>query len=383
MVAPPLAPPIVVSHRLGRYPVYVTAGALSALAELVRLHLPGRRVSLITDSTVGRLYEEWESGASGSWRPAGRAAVEAHAYDWVTRLSVEPGEQSKTRDRWIELTDALFDRRLGRDSGVVALGGGVVGDLAGFVAATFARGVPYIQVPTTLLAMLDSSVGGKTGVDTPHGKNLVGAFHPPAVVIADPMVLRTLPDREYRAGLAEAVKHGLIADAAYFETMERDTTGLLARTPAALEELVRRSVAIKAEVVSADEREGGRRAVLNAGHTVAHAIELVSEFRVIHGEAVGLGLLAETAMAERLGIADPGLHTRVRALLGRLGLPIRLPLPLPAERLVDAMAADKKNRGSQIRCAFPARLGTMAGGGTEWTHPADLQTLLAGLDTIG
>lgn len=376
-------PALTVSHALGSYPVYIEPGCLGALGDLARLHLAGRRVALITDSTVGRLYEEWESGTTGAWRANGRAAAERASYDWVTRLGFAPGEVSKTREHWIELSDALFDRKLGRDTAIVALGGGVVGDLAGFVAATYARGVPYIQVPTTLLAMLDSSVGGKTGVDTQHGKNLIGAFHPPVTVLADPITLRTLPDREYRAGLAEAVKHGLIADGDYFAMMEREADHLLARDVATLTALVRRSVEIKAAVVAEDERENGRRAVLNAGHTVAHAIEHASEFGVIHGEAVALGLVAETVIAERLGLAEAGLAERVRALLARLGLPTRLPSPIPAERLVGVMAADKKNRGSRIRCALPTRLGAMSPGDGSWTHPVDGPSLLAGLAALG
>ena len=373
---------VVVRHATGHYPVYVGAGALNSLTALVRAHLPGRAVALITDSTVGRLYEEWESGATGRWRADAAPLAEQDPHNWATRLSLPPGEATKTRASWMELSDLLFEHGLGRDGGLLALGGGVVGDLAGFVAATFMRGIPYVQVPTTMVAMLDASVGGKTGVDTPRGKNLIGAFHPPAAVVADPVTLRTLGERDYIGGLSEAIKHGLVADAGYLDMIEREAEALVRRDPGVLGAVVLRSIEIKAAIVAADEREQGRRAVLNAGHTVAHAVEHLSDYRVGHGDAVALGLLAETAMAERLGLADGALRPRLVALFGRLGLPVRLPTALLPERLVTAMAFDKKNRDRRIHCALPAAAGVMAGGDGRWTVPVDHATLLAGLATI-
>jgi 3-dehydroquinate synthase len=356
---------VLVRHALGSYPVHVEPGVLERLDELVQRHLSGRRVALIADDTVYRLLRE---GRLPGARWDGAA------------LTFPSGERSKTRDTWSRLTDELLRLGFGRDSGIVALGGGVAGDLGGFVAATYMRGVPYLQVPTTLLAMLDASVGGKTGVDTAEGKNLIGAFHPPVAVLADPRVLATLPEREYRAGLAEAVKHGLIADREYFGWMERNVEPLLTRDPAALQHLVRRSVEIKAEVVSEDEREAGRRAILNAGHTVAHALERATEYRLPHGEAVGLGLLAEAALATGLGLATPEAGARVAALLERLGLPTRLE-PLPEERVLQAMESDKKNRGGGIRFALPRGLGTM-GAGPEWTTEAGDPAIRAALRAI-
>jgi 3-dehydroquinate synthase len=335
---------VIVTHALGSYPVHVEPGALSRLEELVRQYLPGRRTAMIADARVLELYRAGRLGAA-TWRGE--------------TLAVPPGEQSKTRESWVRLTDELLERRFGRDSGVIALGGGVIGDLAGFVAATYMRGLPYLQVPTTLLAMLDASVGGKTGVDTAQGKNLVGAFHPPTAVIADPTTLNTLPEREYRAGLAEAVKHGLIADRDYFEWMEAEAPALTGRNPEAVTRLVRRSIEIKAEVVSGDERESGRRAILNAGHTVAHALEQVSNYQLPHGEAVALGLVVECELAERLQIAPSGLRKRVAGLLTRLGLPDRLPAPLDRSELLGSMAGDKKNRGARIHFALAADLGRM------------------------
>lgn len=358
--------PVLVTHALGGYPVYVEPGALGRLADFVLRHLPERRIALIADATVHELYR---SGRLGPVSWAGET------------LTIPPGEASKTRATWARLTDDLLERRFGRDSGLIAMGGGVTGDLAGFVAATYMRGLPYIQVPTTLLAMLDASVGGKTGVDTPQGKNLVGAFHPPSAVVADPLTLRTLPEREYRAGLSEAVKHGLIADRAYFEWMESDAPALVRRVPEAVTRLVRRSVEIKAQVVSGDERESGQRSILNAGHTVAHALEQVSGFQIPHGEAVGLGLIVECELAARLGFAPAGLAKRVATLLDRLGLPRRLVHPLDAADLIRAMSSDKKNRRAVIRCALPSDLGRMhqVDG---WTVPVSEDALAAALPVI-
>jgi 3-dehydroquinate synthase len=357
---------VVVRHAVGSYPVLVEPGLLGRLDRLAGEYLPGRRLAMIADETVYRLCREGRLGAV-PWKG--------------DTLTFPAGERSKTRETWSRLTDELLRREFGRDSGILALGGGVAGDLAGFVAATYLRGVPYAQVPTTLLAMLDASVGGKTGVDTPEGKNLIGAFHPPAVVLADPLVLGTLPAREYRAGLAEAVKHGLIADRAYFEWMETEADQLTARDSATLQHLVRRSVEIKAEVVSEDEREGGRRAILNAGHTVAHALERATDYRMPHGEAVGLGLVVECALAAGLGLASPETGARTAALLQRLGLPSRIGEPIAAERLLAAMRSDKKNRGGAVRFALPRGLGT-AGPGPDWTVEAGEAAIHAALGTI-
>jgi 3-dehydroquinate synthase len=331
-----------VRHAGGTYPVYVEPGVLGRLNSLVKEHLPGHRVVMVGDATVVELYGTGQLGSAG-W--SGET------------LTFAAGERSKSRETWARLTDALLERGFARDSGLIALGGGVTGDLVGFVAATYMRGVPYLQVPTTLLAMLDASVGGKTGVDTPLGKNLIGAFHAPAAVVADPRALTPLPEREYRAGLAEAVKHGLIADPDYFEWMEVQAVALTRRDLPALTRLIRRSVEIKAEVVGGDEREAGRRAILNAGHTVAHALEQVSNYELPHGEAVALGLVVECELAEQLGIAQSGLRRRVAQLLARLGLPERLPHRLEPSALLGSMSGDKKNRGGQIHFALAAELG--------------------------
>ena len=365
MVAVP-SEPIVVSHALGRYPVHVSPGALGRLEALVAEHAGGARVVMIADAAVHALLQAGRLGRTPWVGPA---------------LLFPPGERSKTRQQWELLTDALLADGYGRDSAIIALGGGVAGDLAGFVAATYMRGLPYLQVPTSLLAMLDASVGGKTGVDTPEGKNLIGAFHPPVAVVSDPRALATLPERDYRGGMAEAVKHGLIADAEYFEWMERDCDALLRREEAALTRLVRRSVEIKAEVVSADERESGRRAILNAGHTVAHALERVTSYEIPHGEAVALGLVAECALAEMLGVAPGGLRERVAGLLGRFGLPVRLQGAISPLEVIGAMGSDKKNRGGRTRFAMPKGLGVIDAG-QRWTREASEAEIQRALETI-
>jgi 3-dehydroquinate synthase len=284
-------------------------------------------------------------------------------------LAFPAGEQSKTRETWRELTDGMLSAEYGRDAAVVALGGGVVGDLAGFVAATYLRGVPCIQVPTSLLAMIDSSVGGKTGVDTDYGKNLVGAFHQPAVVIADITTIATLPSAHVSAGMAEALKHGVIADAVYLAQLAGDAGEILERDPAALFRAVKRSVEIKAAVVSEDESERGKRATLNFGHTIAHVIEAAMDFRVLHGEAVALGMMAEADLGVAVGITAPDLPPTVREAVCSLHLPTELSTEQDGEKLLALMRQDKKGRKGAVRFALPRELGIMARGEDgSWTH---------------
>jgi 3-dehydroquinate synthase len=260
----------------------------------------------------------------------------------------------------------------GRDSAVIAVGGGVVGDLAGFVAATYMRGIPFIQVPTTLLAMIDASIGGKTGVDTPAGKNLVGAFHQPVAVIADPDVLRTVPVAHLRAGLAEALKHGVIADAAYFDDVASAAPEIVSGSrgaAGALERVVVRSVVIKADVVRRDEREAGVRKTLNFGHTLGHAIELGSGYQMLHGEAVAVGMVLESRVAERVGVAERGTSDRVRAAIERSGLPAARPADQSPDEILAATRGDKKVRSGVVEYALPSRIGMMAGEDLGWAVP--------------
>ncbi|HVH10661.1 MAG TPA: 3-dehydroquinate synthase [Gemmatimonadales bacterium] len=345
-------------RRDASYDIVIGRNALVELPALVRAACPAERYAVITDSRVATLYGEAVVG-----RLSGLAVP--------VELFVFPaGEWNKTRETWAALADRMLAAEVGRDSAVLALGGGVVGDVAGFVAATYLRGIPFVQVPTTLLAMIDSSIGGKTGVDAPAGKNLLGAFYQPRLVVADLDLLATLPAPEFAAGIAEAVKHGTIADADYFAFLEREPAAVQALAPAALERLVRRSVEIKAEVVAADERERGRRAILNFGHTVGHAIEASARFAVLHGEAVAIGMAYEARLAEALGVAAAGTAARIAGLLERYGLPLVLPDGVTADALVAAMRLDKKARQGAVRFALPAAVGRMHAAGDHWTVPA-------------
>lgn len=288
------------------------------------------------------------------------------------------GEASKTRETWARLTDAMIARGFGRDSAVIAVGGGVTGDLAGFVAATYLRGVAIVQVPTSLVAMIDASVGGKVGVDLPAGKNLVGAFHPPRLVLVDPRVIRTLPRRELGEGLAEAVKHGAIRDSAYFESIEASAPALLAADAAHIAELVVRSVALKAEIVTRDEREAGIRKILNFGHTVGHALEAASGYRQPHGHAVAIGMVLEARIGEALGITQEGSARRLAELLARLELPAILPAELSPAEIVRHARADKKRLADRGRYVLLRRIGEVAEG-ENWTHDVPENAVLAAL----
>ena len=264
----------------------------------------------------------------------------------------------------------MLAKGFGRDSAVIALGGGVVGDLAGFVAATFMRGVPVLQVPTTLVAMVDASIGGKTAVDTPAGKNLVGAFHPPVAVVIDPHLLATLPLRELRAGFAEVVKHCVIADEPYLREVASNFSELLSArgsTGARMLSAIVRSVEIKADVVSRDEREDGLRKVLNFGHTIGHAVEMVSGFSLLHGEAVAIGMALESRLAEQIGLARTGTAATIAGALQAAGLPTALPPGFERDAVIEAMRSDKKVRSGKTRFSLPLSIGAMAGADTGWT----------------
>jgi 3-dehydroquinate synthase len=273
--------------------------------------------------------------------------------------SIPAGEGSKSLAELSRLFDALYEMAADRRTAVVAVGGGVVGDLGGFAAATYNRGLPLLMVPTTLLAMVDSSVGGKTGVNHPKGKNLIGAFHQPAGVWIDTAFLGTLPDREFRSGLAEVVKYGVILDAPFFEYLEANTAAILSRASTALRYIVGRSCRLKADVVEKDEREEtGLRAVLNYGHTFAHAFETVGGYGGwLHGEAVAAGMVSAARLAERHGLIGPELGQRQLALLEAFGLPTTAKAEWPADEMIAVMRRDKKASGGQMRFILPTRLG--------------------------
>ena len=337
------------------YDILIDRGLLSRLPSLLAEHCPAATYVVISDSHVGPRYGE---RVVAGLQHVGRAAA-LHTF--------AAGERNKTRETWSALSDRLLDAHVGRDGALIALGGGVVGDVAGFVAATYLRGIPYVQVPTSLLAMIDSAIGGKTGVDVPQGKNLLGAFHQPRLVVADLDTLTTLPQPQLVSGMAEAVKHGVVADAEYFTMLEQDGQAALAREPATLQRIVARSVAIKSDVVAADEREGGRRAILNFGHTIGHAIEATREYSLLHGAAVAIGMALESQLAERAGIAEAGMAARVGRLLSQLSLPLELPDATAVDALLAAMRHDKKSRAGVLRLALPSRIGVMAGGAEGWT----------------
>ena len=358
----------IVERRDASYDILIGTGLIRQMDKLLAEYCPATAYAVISDSHVGKLYGD-------------TLVATLHDAKWQAQLFTFPaGEWNKTRETWATLSDQMLAARLGRDSAVIALGGGVVGDVAGFVAATYLRGVPLVQAPTSLLAMIDSSIGGKTGVDVPGGKNLIGAFHQPRVVIADLQLLDSLAGVQLAAGLAEAVKHGAIADADYFTFLEREHATILAKDRDALQRVVRRSVEIKAEVVAHDEREAGRRAILNFGHTIGHAIEATSKYEVLHGEAVAMGMAYEARLAEDLDIAPRGTASRIRHLLERLRLPVERPNGAAVDDLIDVMRSDKKVRRGGVRFALPCEIGSAHGNPEEgWTvavEEARLRALL-------
>ncbi|HEY0879215.1 MAG TPA: 3-dehydroquinate synthase [Zeimonas sp.] len=310
------------------YPIRIGAGVLDDDARLGEL-AADRQVAVVTNETVAALYlARLERSLRGA------ASIES--------ILVPEGEAHKNQASLDLVLDRLLEKRFDRHCLLVALGGGVIGDLAGFAAAVYQRGVDFVQVPTTLLAQVDSSVGGKTAINHPRGKNMIGAFHQPRLVLADVEVLRSLPARELSAGLAEMIKHGAIADVAYLASLERDMDALLRCEPAPMRDAIVRSCEIKAEVVAHDERESGRRALLNFGHTFGHAIETGSGYgRWLHGEAVGTGMLMAADLSRRLSMLDAGSCARLTEVVGAARLPLRAPR-WPAERWLELMSVDKK-----------------------------------------
>ncbi len=337
----------------GTYRVSIGAGLRQEFAALVAESARAHHYAVVSDDVVAPL---WADALVADLARHGRATLH----------TMPAGEAHKTRESWSRLTDDLLAAGCGRDTTVVALGGGVVGDLAGFVAATYMRGVPVVQCPTSLLAMIDASVGGKTGVDTAAGKNLVGAFHPPSAVLVDVELLRTLPSAHRRAGLAEAIKHGVVADAAHLARIEAQLPALLDTERAAALELVTRSVEIKSSVVRADPRETGVRRILNFGHTIGHAVEQASGYALLHGEAVAIGMVLEARLAERIGVADAGTAGEIERVVRAAGLPAARPRELSANTVLDATRHDKKARGGAVAYALPARVGAMAGEERGW-----------------
>jgi 3-dehydroquinate synthase len=325
------------------YPIYI-GPRLIGDGEIYRRHIVGRQVMVVTNETVAPLYLEAVVGALGGYR--------------VESAILPDGEAYKTLEVLNRVFDALLTHRYDRRCTLLALGGGVVGDMAGFAAACYQRGVSFVQVPTTLLAQVDSSVGGKTGVNHPLGKNMIGAFHQPLCVVADTQTLSTLPDRELSAGLAEVIKYGLIDDPELFRWLEANVAALRARDAEALAYAIERSCRDKALVVAADEREAGRRALLNLGHTFGHAIETgVGYGEWLHGEAVGTGLCLAADLSRRLGWITDAELARVVALVAAAGLPVSPPAGIGTDRFLELMAVDKKVLDGRLRLVLLKGIG--------------------------
>ncbi len=325
------------------YPIHIGSGLLTRMEWIVP-HIRGHQIAIITNETVAPLYLE---------------SLKQNLTDFqLTEVILPDGEQYKTLDELNRIFDRLLEQRHNRTTTLIALGGGVVGDMCGFAAACYQRGVDFIQIPTTLLAQVDSSVGGKTGVNHPRGKNMIGAFHQPLCVLADVNVLSTLPDRELAAGLAEVIKYGLITDAPFFDWLEQNIDKLLARDEQALTEAVLRSCQNKAQVVAGDEKEHGRRAILNFGHTFGHAIETHQGYgNWLHGEAVATGMVMAVDLSVRLGWVQPELRERTRALLQQCALPVTPPGDMTQESFLALMSIDKKVVSGQLRLVLLKRLG--------------------------
>lgn len=353
------APCRTISVELGEkaYPIEIGENSLASLGERIR-ELEFREGSTVLVVTNPVVESHYGSQTRSSLAAAGFA---------VTSLVIDAGEDQKTPATVALIHDAAFAAKLERGSLIVALGGGVVGDMAGFAAATWLRGIAVVQVPTTLLAMVDAAIGGKTGVNHPGGKNLIGAFHQPRLVLIDPSVLATLPVQEFRAGMAEVIKYGVIGDSELFIALEaaalKDPTGdggLASREAlgeALLQSLLERSAAAKARVVAADEREGGLRAILNYGHTLGHCVETLSGYGTyLHGEAVGLGMLAAGALSRHLGLWSAQEENRQRALIASAGLPLNWP-PLDPEAVLACLQGDKKVRQGKVRFVLPTAIG--------------------------
>ncbi len=329
-----------------RYEVRIGQGLLAHLGTMAREVAPHDKAAVVVDEAV-----EYTHGLAAA------RSLKEEKFD--TQIAVMPsGEEHKTLGTYRDLMEVLLNARLERSSPVVAVGGGVTGDTAGFVAATYLRGVPFIQCPTTLLAMVDASVGGKVGVDVPQGKNLIGAFHQPHLVLIDIDTLQTLPDIELRCGLAECVKHGVIRDPRRFQWLDEHADAILAKDADTLAELVDWNVRIKAAVVMEDEKESGVRAHLNFGHTFAHAVETVVGYdKIKHGQAVSLGMVAASIFAAKRGMCDAAMVESLIDTLERIGLPTGMRNLPPSVNLTEAMKMDKKVRGGKVRLVLPRRIG--------------------------
>jgi 3-dehydroquinate synthase len=344
------------------YPIHIGHNILSRVGELLQKMGLAGKVAVVTNPTVAQLYLD-----------AVHNSLAAAGFETTAAL-VPDGEQHKNLQSLATLYDRFISGRLERQSCVLALGGGVVGDLAGFAAATYLRGLPYVQVPTTLLAQVDSSVGGKTGVNHQDGKNLIGAFYQPRLVLIDVDVLSSLPRREFVAGLAEVIKYGVIEDSSLFGFLENEIESLRDLRRESLIQTISTSCAIKARVVEKDERENDYRAVLNFGHTIGHALEAATGYtRMLHGEAVGVGMIKAAALSVQQGLCDQRSFERIYALIQKAGLPLEIPPGVSAQSIVRAMETDKKSAGGKIKFVMCTGIGKNC---FHWLSPSEI---LAGL----
>jgi 3-dehydroquinate synthase len=330
------------------YNIAIAPGCLDSLGEQMRSLDLGRKVLLVSNPAI---FDHYGKRAIASLEVAGFE---------VASCTIPAGERYKTLESIQTIYDVALDNRIERSSVMVALGGGVIGDMTGFAAATWLRGIPVVQVPTSLLAMVDAAIGGKTGVNHPKGKNLIGAFHQPRLVAIDPQVLETLPGREFRAGLAEVIKYGVIWDAELFDRLERADRFDQFRyiNPGLLQEILQRSCQAKADVVSKDEKEAGLRAILNYGHTIGHAIESLTDYQLLnHGEAVAIGMVAASHLAMELQLWDKACHDRQFDLIEKAGLPTGVPVGLDIEAILETLKADKKVKDGKVRFVLPTQLG--------------------------
>ena len=330
------------------YKILIGEGLLNRLVDDLDKAPLGHSYAVITDSNVKKLYGQ----------DLNQALEKLDAN--ILLIDFPAGEEQKNRDIKTQIENKMLESNFGRDSALIALGGGVVGDISGFVAATYTRGIPYIQVPTTLVACVDSSVGGKTAVDTEHGKNLIGAFYQPECVYIDINTLKTLDSKEIKEGLAEIIKYGVIADSGLYSLLEQRIEDLFQYDESLLSEIINRCCTIKAKVVEQDEKESNLRKILNFGHTIGHAIEKMSEYSLSHGYAISIGMILEGKIASELGLWDKTNLESLKELLHRAGLPTDMPFNAPPEQLIETMKIDKKSGGGRIEMALPSVIGEMA-----------------------
>ncbi len=328
------------------YPILVDQGHLNRLGELLKPKAKSTKVIVVADAFVSQLYGETVLDSLSNTGFDSRI------------VEVPPGEEQKSFEWFAKLHGQLINHRMERASTLIALGGGVIGDLAGFVAATYMRGIAWVQVPTTLLAQVDASIGGKTAINHPEGKNLIGAFHQPKFVLIDVNTLRTLPPRDIRSGLVEIIKTGVIMDAPLFDQVESNLDAILDLEASLLVAVIARSCEDKAHVVSNDEKEGGLRETLNYGHTFGHALEALTDYNTFrHGEAVAIGMNCAAQLAVNLGMLKPAERDRQSDLLQRATLPVHFPPEIPPEKLIETMYLDKKAKGGKLRLILPTRIG--------------------------